>query len=107
MKISLKDNPELDKNKITRKFANSCNCGSITIAYKLPKKISKEIVPLIHKLGKPAFDFNKTSLLKVENNDFSITAINRLKDIKITLKKKSAIIYLDEFESIILEYVKA
>jgi hypothetical protein len=45
------------------------------------KQLDENIIQFLSNFGKSAVDFNKAALLKIENQDFSIVGIKRLKEV--------------------------
>lgn len=97
--------PELKKNNIKRKQTNGCSCNKTTFIYSIPLKIDEKIVDVLSCFGKPAFDFKKTAILKIENPNFAITGIKRLKEIRLTLKKEGNAV-VKKFEDVLINYLK-
>ena len=99
------DEKELKQNNIIRKYTKSCKCGNHSFTYTIPVKLDERIIPLLATFGTPAFDFKKTSFLKIENPIFIITGIRRLREIRFVLKKEITSV-LDTFEDVLIKYVK-
>jgi hypothetical protein len=72
----------------------------------IPVRLDEKIVPFLALLGKPAFDFKKTSILKIENANYAITGVRRLREIRFTLKKESRGT-LDIFEDALIQYIES
>jgi len=70
-----------------RKKISSCAQGCITFSYELPVRLDESILPFIEPLGKLALPFEKTSVLKLEGNGFTVTGIKRLKELRLILQK--------------------
>jgi len=97
---------QLRKFGINRRQNKSCNCNNKSFVYSLPKKLDEKILKYFKSFGNPAFEFKKTSILKIENSNFMITGIRRLKEIRITIKKKQHIGMLDLFENALIQYIQ-
>lgn len=93
----------LDDFDIKKTEASNCNCGKNSFIYRLPIRVDAKILPFMKKFGKIATDFNRHSLLRIENDNLSITAIKRLKEVKVSFKRA---INLEDFESALIEYIK-
>ncbi len=72
----------------------------------MPIRLDERIVKFLIPLGVPAFDFKKTSILKVETPVFTITGVRRLREIRFTLKKEKKGI-LDIFEDALIKYIES
>jgi hypothetical protein len=99
------ENIKLKQNNIMRRYSQSCKCGNHSFIYTIPVKLDERIISLLTPLGVPAFDFSKTSILKIENSTLIITGIRRLREIRFVLKKEITSI-LDAFEDALIKYVK-
>lgn len=97
---------QLKKHGIRRRTDKGCNCNNKSFIYNLPKKLDERIVPYLKGLGHPAFDFKQQAILKIENSNYTITGIRRLKEIRITIKKKQHIGVLDLFEKALICYLQ-
>jgi hypothetical protein len=96
----------LKTNNIFRRNGGGCYKGGIILIYKLPVRLEPDVLPFIQGLGRPAFDFKKMQLLKIETPNYIITGVTNLKEIRFTYKDDSAALTLDRFENSIIEYVK-
>ena len=100
------ENVKLKQNNILRRYTPSCQCGQHTFIYTIPTKLDERMIKFLEPLGQPAFDFKKTSILKIENPSLIITGIRRLKEIRFTIKKEKKGI-LDIFEDALIKYVES
>lgn len=99
------DKDPLTENNIKKRSIKTCQCNNLSYIYIIPNKIDDSIVSFFETLGSPAFDFKKTSILKIETPEFAITGIRRLKEIRLTVKKVDSDI-VNKFEAVLLDYVK-
>ena len=97
--------PKLKKHNIRRKQTNGCSCNKTTFIYSISVKVDEKIVDALSCFGKPAFDFKKTAILKIENPQFAITGIKRLKEVRLTLKKGGKGV-VDKFEDVLINYLE-
>ena len=97
--------PKLKNHNIIRRDTKNCQCGKKALVYLLPVKLDEKILEFIKHMGKPAFDFKKTSILKIENPNFSISGIRRLREIRVTLKKDVKGL-IDIFEDALIKYIE-
>lgn len=98
--------PKLKQHGIKRRSTKNCNCGQQAFIYLIPAKLDEKIVKFIAHLGKPALDFKKTSILRIENANFSITGVRRLREVRFTLKKELKGT-LDIFEDALIKYLES
>jgi len=96
----------LQSVNIKKRSVNGCGCQSTAFVYTLPVGLGIEILSYLQKLGTPAVSFEKTSLLKLENADYVITGIKRLKDVRFTLKNSEKTDFIDVFEEVLIKYIK-
>lgn len=97
---------KLEQYNIFRRYSENCQCGQGIFIYTIPIKLDEKIVDFLKDMGKPAFDFKKTSILKIENPIFAITGIRRLKEIRFILKK-GVMSILDIFEDALIKYLES
>jgi len=97
---------KLKKLGIVKRSPKNCSCGHNAYVYRLPVKLGNEIIACLAHMGKPAFSFNKTCLLKIENPDFAITGVKRLKEVRFALKKPNKAQFLAVFETALIKYVE-
>jgi hypothetical protein len=70
--------------------------------------LNEEVISFLQPLGIPAVSFEQTSLLKIENNDFSITGIRRMSQIRLTIKKEEKREEIvDTFEEVLAKYIES
>jgi hypothetical protein len=98
--------PKLKKYGITRRSTKNCQCSQNAFVYLIPVKLDERVVKFIEHIGKPAFDFKKTSILKIENPTLIISGIRRLREIRLTLKKNVKGV-IDIFEDAIIKYIES
>lgn len=70
-----------------RRKIGTCPSGCVTFAYDLPVRLDEGILPFLEPLGRLAFPFLKTSVLKLECPGFTVSGIKRLREIRVVLKK--------------------
>lgn len=73
--------------RLNRHKVGTCPSGCVTFAYDLPVRLDESILPFLQPLGKLAFPFEKTSVLKLECPGFVVSGIKRLKEIRVVLQK--------------------
>jgi len=73
--------------RLQRRKLGTCPSGCVTFAYDLPVRLNESILPFLQPLGKLAFPFDKTSVLKLECAGFTVSGIKRLKEIRVVLQK--------------------
>ena len=83
----------------------NCACTKNSYVYRIPNSIGVEILEFLKPLGTPAISFEKTSLLRIENGEFAITGVKRLKEIRFSLKKSEKTNLLAIFEEALINYV--
>jgi len=98
--------PKLKQYDIKRRKTNNCQCSQSAFIYTMPVRLDEKIVKFLEPIGKPAFDFKQTSILKIENATFAITGVRRLREIRFTLKKELNGI-LDIFEDALVKYLES
>lgn len=98
--------PDLASYNIKKMTTGSCPCGHLQWKYRLPIKLDVNILPYLKQLGVPAHNFHKEHLLVIEHQDYSITGIKRIREIKFTLKNKQSTHFQDIFENSLIEYIK-
>jgi hypothetical protein len=72
----------------------------------LPIRLGTEILNFLKVLGNPALSFEKTSLLRIENTDFAITGVKRLKEIRFSIKKNEKAYMQQIFEEALIKYIE-
>jgi hypothetical protein len=99
---------ELHKLGVTFTVGKGCACrgNPATYTYSIPVKIDAQIEEFLEPLGKSAMSFRKQSMFKVNNQDFAIIAVNRLKQIKLTIKNQEAISVKEQFEDLLINYIR-
>jgi len=70
-----------------RRKIGTCPSGCVTFAYDLPMRLDEGILQFIGSLGKLAFPFDRTAVLKLECPAFTVSGIRRLREIRVVLKK--------------------
>ena len=73
--------------RFKRRKIGTCPSGCVTFAYDLPVRLDESILPFLLPLGKLAFPFGKTPVLKLECPGFTISGIRRLKEMRVVLQK--------------------
>ena len=101
-------NQDLKKFGVIHRVVQGCKCSKsfLTYIYTIPIQLDENIVNFMSKFGNLAVDFNKTALLKIENQNLSIVGVKRLKEVKLILKNNKDIGIIDSFEKSLAEYVK-
>ena len=89
-----------------RKSGGCCKLPGSGI-YSLPMRLDVDIIPFLQPYGQPAVSFEQTSLLKLENSEFSLTGVRKLKQVRLTMKKKDRLDIADVFEDILIKYVES
>lgn len=99
---------ELSKLGVNVVISNSCSCRnkSITYTYTLPIRVDPSIEEFIKSLGESSMSFHKHSMAKINNEDFSLIAINRLKQIKLIIKNNLAAHIIEEVENLLIDYIR-
>ena len=97
---------QLKKLGVVRLNPKNCPCGHNAYVYRLPVKLDNPIIAFLAHMGKPAFSFEKTCLLKIENKEFAITGVKRLKEIRFSLKKPNQAHLITVFETALIKYVE-
>lgn len=99
---------ELSKLGVTITISQGCACrGSpTTYIYTLPIRITADIEEALKPLGNSSMSFVKHSMVKINNSNFSLIAVNRLKQIKFTIKKPIANRIKEQLEDLLIEYIK-
>ena len=106
--LQLPDLTEVLKDaNVSRRQAGKCSCGGQILVYSMPVRLDKEILPLLSSFDKPAFDFNASHLLKIENPLYIITGVKRLKEIRFTAKNEQGANLINDFEAQLAKYVKS
>jgi hypothetical protein len=96
----------LEAANIKKRSVKGCGCLGTAFVYTLPFGLGSEALQYLQAMGMPAVSFEKTSLLKIENADFSITGIKRLKDVRLTLKDAEKKDLITTFEENLIKYVE-
>ncbi|MFA5048435.1 MAG: hypothetical protein WC516_05440 [Patescibacteria group bacterium] len=101
-------NSTLSKLGVNRIVGNGCKCSSLqlTYSYSLPYGLDIGIVEYLAHFGKSSTSFEKQAILKIETQDFSITGIRRLKQIKFVLKNGNVSHLIDQFENSIVQWLE-
>lgn len=97
----------LETANIKKRLVKGCGCLGTAFVYTLPFGLGFEALQFLQGMGTPAVSFEKTSLLKVENADFAITGIKRLKDVRFTLKNAEKTDLVTTFEENLIRYVES
>lgn len=84
----------------------NCSCSYDAYVYRLPIRLGVEIIDFLKPLGSPALSFEKTSLLKIENNEYLITGVKRLREVRFSIKKTGKAVPLQTFEGALIQYVE-
>ena len=97
----------LETVNIKKRSVKGCGCLGTAFVYTLPFGLGPEALQYLQVMGTPAVSFEKTSLLKIENADFSITGIKRLKDVRFTLKDTEKTELITVFEDNLIKYAES
>lgn len=97
----------LEAANIKKRSVKGCGCLGTAFVYTLPFGLGSEALQYLQAMGMPAVSFEKTSLLKIENADFSITGIKRLKDVRLTLKDAEKTEFIAVFEDNLIKYAES
>ena len=97
----------LETVNIKKRSVKGCGCLGTAFVYTLPFGLGSEALQYLQAMGVPAVSFEKTSLLKIETIDFSITGIKRLKDVRFTLKDAEKTELITVFEGHLIRYAKS
>ena len=97
----------LETVNIKKRSVKGCRCLGTAFVYTLPFGLGPEALQYLQAMGTPAVSFEKTSLLKIENADFSITGIKRLKDVRFTLKDTEKTELITVFEDNLIKYAES
>jgi hypothetical protein len=81
----------------------SCSSGLIAYSYTLPIKIDVDLEKF---MGKSSTSIEKQGLFKIENEEYSILAVNKLKLIKLSFKKNTNLAFINTFEENLYCYVQ-
>lgn len=73
--------------RVCRRKIGTCPTGCVTFAYDLPVRLDESILPFLEPLGRLAFPFDRTSVLKLECPGFTVSGIKRLREIRAVLQK--------------------
>lgn len=98
----------LKKLKVRFKVGSGCSCNkkNIVYTYILPIRIDGTIVGAFKFFGKNSLPFVKTCMLKIENQDYSIVGIDKLKEVKIMFKNsKNVAQIINRFEAALAAYI--
>lgn len=98
----------LERAGIIKTIGDSCKCSSsvITYSYKLPLEIDISLVDFLSDFGASSTSIKKQALLKIENKDFSITGVRRLKQIKLVIKNNNSNHLVIKFEESLLKWLE-
>ena len=101
-------NEQLTKLGVTRVISDSCNCNSPfkVYTYTLPRGVDVGIVDCIKPIGTSSTSFERQAILKIENKDFSITAIKRLKQIKLLIKNSANVSVIEQLEDVLVQWLE-
>lgn len=99
---------ELKQLGVKHRISKGCKCNNsyITHMYTLPKGLDANIVKHLTSLGNPALPFSRVSLLRIENKNYSIIGVKRLKEVKIILKTNEDDNIISQFERSLVNYLK-
>lgn len=105
------ENSELEAENIKKRDGGGCNCISNkrkppSFIYTLPFPLDVDIVPYISNLGTPSVSFEKTSLLRIENYEVSITGVKGIREVRFTLKNRIKPENQQLFEEDLIKYVR-
>lgn len=102
-------NDGLTKLGVTRVVGSGCKCsGSSKLAYSysLPTGLDIGIIEHLAQFGQSSTSFEKQAILKIETQDFSITGVRRMKQIKFVLKNTNVSHLIDQFENAIAQWLE-
>lgn len=91
---------------VRRRNAGGCSRGGIIIVYRLPFRLTDNLAKYFLGLGQPANTFATGPVFKIEKQNYNITGIKRLKEIRFTIKKQAGVEKLLIFEDLLKTYVK-
>lgn len=77
----------MSEGRSGRRKIGTCPSGCVTFAYDLPVRLDESILPFLALLGRLAFPFDRTSVLKLECPGFTVSGIKRLREIRVVLQK--------------------
>jgi len=97
---------KLQQYDVKCRQTQNCKCGQKAFIYTIPNRLDETIIQFLSSMGEPAFNFKQTSILRIENENFSITGVRRLKEIRFTIKKESKEI-LNIFEDALIQYLES
>lgn len=92
---------------ISRKGAGDCPCGGNILVYRIPIRLDGKILEYLKPMGEPAFDFEKSHLLRIENPAFIISGVKRLREVRFVLKNKEITANVEYFEQLLADYVNS
>ena len=92
--------------KVTKKKSKGCSCGKDSYVYTLPISLDDLIIDSLVPFGMPALDFGKTRLLRMGDAHFNISGVKGLNQIRYTAKTKKGKDRIEDFESILDNYVQ-
>jgi hypothetical protein len=72
--------------RFSRRKIGTCPMGCVTFAYDLPVRLDESVLPFLEPLGKSTLPFGKTSILRLECGNYTVTGIRRLKEVRVLLK---------------------
>ena len=92
---------------IFKSAAGGCSCGGTRFTYRLPIRMTDQILPFFLQFGEPNTDIATSHLITINVPEYKITVIKRLKDIAFTLKRQDAATHQQAFESALINLVQS
>lgn len=101
-------NQELTKLGVSCIIGSGCKCSSskLTYIYNLPLGLDINIIEHLALFGQSSTSFEKQAILKIENTDFSIIGVRRLKQIRFVLKNTNVSHLIEQFETALLQWLE-
>jgi len=99
---------KLQKLGVSYVVGNACKCSTSQMAYtyKLPYVLDLKIEKPFSSFGKSSTSLQKQSIMKIENENFSITGIKGLKSIKLIIKNPEFNYLVEEFENALIMWLE-
>jgi len=93
--------------KLSNVSGGCCNKKYTTTAYILPVKLDLSILSFFVDFGNASPSFEKTSLLKIDTPNFTITGIRMISQIRLIIKIQNGEEIIDKFEEKLIEYIES
>lgn len=93
---------------VSRISGEGCRCSSfnMTYTYNLPIGIDSNIPKYLLVFGESSTSLDRQAILKIENQDFSITGVKRLKQIKLIIKNINISHLVEQFEDALAKWLE-